>query len=227
MLRAAQLAADPSRLVALVVPWLPPEEQPQIFPRGMVFDSPEAQAAYVRDEARAKSGLACDEANFQVAARVPGGWERGGGPHSFWPQFLSMLASPNPYHSTTQNAPPPVQIVFYSAKYFAPLGSLFPTEDIAALVPRDQVHARPSWFVGREAGVRGELGDGACVLGPGGGGGAINKALPHLPAPLPLVPVPPGPLPPPVPPPLCCLLLQYSAVILEEPEHLAWFAHQT
>ena len=50
MLRAAHLAArDKTHKVLLVVPWLPPEEQPALYPPGIVFATREEQAAYIRE----------------------------------------------------------------------------------------------------------------------------------------------------------------------------------
>lgn len=47
MLRAAYLAKDSHRKVILVVPWLPPEEQPKVFPKGVTFATKEEHAKYI------------------------------------------------------------------------------------------------------------------------------------------------------------------------------------
>lgn len=36
-----------TRQVLLVVPWLPPEEQPRLYPAGQVFQTQEEQAEYI------------------------------------------------------------------------------------------------------------------------------------------------------------------------------------
>jgi len=60
MLRAAHLASDPSRKVCLVVPWIPPEEQHFLYPKGMIFKTQQEQAEYILEEARKRTGLSCD-----------------------------------------------------------------------------------------------------------------------------------------------------------------------
>ena len=35
----------------LVVPWLPPEEQPALYPEGVVFATREEQGAYIKEGA--------------------------------------------------------------------------------------------------------------------------------------------------------------------------------
>jgi hypothetical protein len=47
MLRAAQLAADESRTVLLMVPWVSAEQQPLIYPAGLTFNSHQEQAEYI------------------------------------------------------------------------------------------------------------------------------------------------------------------------------------
>lgn len=47
MLRVAHLAADPQRRVALVVPWVVPEQQPLIYPAGVTFTCKEEQAEFI------------------------------------------------------------------------------------------------------------------------------------------------------------------------------------
>jgi hypothetical protein len=47
MLRAAQLAADASRSVLLLVPWVGAEQQPLIYPAGLTFSSHQEQAEYI------------------------------------------------------------------------------------------------------------------------------------------------------------------------------------
>eukprot|EP00882_Tetradesmus_deserticola_P026687 GHRQ01029466.1.p2 GENE.GHRQ01029466.1~~GHRQ01029466.1.p2 ORF type:complete len:128 (+),score=28.87 GHRQ01029466.1:131-514(+) len=47
MLRAAQLAADASHTVVLVVPWVGAEQQALIYPAGLTFDSHQQQADYI------------------------------------------------------------------------------------------------------------------------------------------------------------------------------------
>jgi hypothetical protein len=50
MLRAAHLAArDRTHKVLLVVPWLAPDEQPALYPPGVVFATRDAQAAYIKE----------------------------------------------------------------------------------------------------------------------------------------------------------------------------------
>jgi hypothetical protein len=57
--------------VLLVVPWVPPPEQPAIFPEGVVFSSPEEQAAYLRDDLAKRSGLPCPPDSLEVGALWP------------------------------------------------------------------------------------------------------------------------------------------------------------
>ncbi|WIA36591.1 hypothetical protein OEZ86_007880 [Tetradesmus obliquus] len=63
MLRAAQLSAEPSRSVLLMVPWVSAEQQPLIYPEGLTFSSHAEQAEYILQEARKRTGLPC---NFSV-----------------------------------------------------------------------------------------------------------------------------------------------------------------
>jgi len=115
-LRAAHLAARGLR-VTLLVPWLPPGEQPAVYPPGQVFQTREAQAEHVVSDARKRAGLLGDPASrFRVA--------------------------------------------WYEGRYFPALGSILPTGDVTGAVPADAAAA-------------------GC------------------------------------------------AVVLEEPEHLTWFAHRT
>lgn len=51
MLRAAQLAADGSRQVLLVVPWVAAEQQPLLYPPGVTFSSHQEQADYILEGA--------------------------------------------------------------------------------------------------------------------------------------------------------------------------------
>lgn len=53
MLRAAQLSAEPSRSVLLMVPWVSAEQQPLIYPEGLTFSSHAEQAEYILQGARA------------------------------------------------------------------------------------------------------------------------------------------------------------------------------
>eukprot|EP00878_Enallax_costatus_P018725 GHUV01019729.1.p1 GENE.GHUV01019729.1~~GHUV01019729.1.p1 ORF type:complete len:327 (+),score=66.40 GHUV01019729.1:368-1348(+) len=63
MLRAAHLSSDPHRKVMLVVPWIAPEDQGQIYPTGVTFNTQQEQADYILNEARKRTGLPC---NFTV-----------------------------------------------------------------------------------------------------------------------------------------------------------------
>lgn len=91
MLRAAHLAADPTRKVLLVVPWVEPEQQALIFPPGVTFETREQQAEFILKEARQRTSLT----------------------HPF-------------------------QVVFYAGKYFPSFGSIFPAEDIIAVIPQHE-----------------------------------------------------------------------------------------
>eukprot|EP00879_Flechtneria_rotunda_P025238 GHRR01026809.1.p1 GENE.GHRR01026809.1~~GHRR01026809.1.p1 ORF type:complete len:472 (+),score=154.55 GHRR01026809.1:87-1502(+) len=60
MLRAAHLAAgDLTRKVILVVPFVPLDQQPLIYPEGVTFATHEEQAEYILQEARKRTGLPC------------------------------------------------------------------------------------------------------------------------------------------------------------------------
>jgi hypothetical protein len=56
LLRAAHLSRARKR-VTLMVPWVHPLEQAMIFPKGVSFESPEAQAEYMRTWLEEKGGL--------------------------------------------------------------------------------------------------------------------------------------------------------------------------
>jgi len=116
-LRAAHLAASGLR-VTLLVPWLPPAEQPQVYPPGQVFETPESQADHLVADAQRRAGF------------LPGG------------------------------ADGRFRVAWYRARYFSALGSILPVGDVTEAVPEDDAAA-------------------GC------------------------------------------------AVVLEEPEHLTWFAHRT
>jgi digalactosyldiacylglycerol synthase len=116
-LRAAHLAAAGLR-VTLLVPWLPPSEQPQVYPPGQVFQTPEEQAEHLVADAQRRAGFA------------PGGSEA---------RF---------------------RVAWYRARYFPSVGSILPIDDVTEAVPAEDAAA-------------------GC------------------------------------------------AVVLEEPEHLTWFAHRT
>ncbi len=45
--------------VLLVVPWLEPEEQELLYPKGMVFKTKEEQAEYILSEGRKRTSLPC------------------------------------------------------------------------------------------------------------------------------------------------------------------------
>ena len=63
LLRAAYLSKRGAHDVTLVVPWLPPAEQALIHP-AVTFETPEAQAAYVRQWVRDRCGF--DPANMKL-----------------------------------------------------------------------------------------------------------------------------------------------------------------
>ena len=71
LLRAAHLAADDAtRKVTLYVPWLPRCDQDALFPASSPrFDTPAAQAAWVREWARKRTRLPCDFGIDFYAAR--------------------------------------------------------------------------------------------------------------------------------------------------------------
>lgn len=74
LLRAAYLAADdPTRAVTLHVPWLPRRDQDAVFPDGAPrFDTPAAQAAWVKAWVKARTGLPCDfELDFYAGRYAP------------------------------------------------------------------------------------------------------------------------------------------------------------
>jgi hypothetical protein len=56
MLRAAQLSADASRTVLLLVPWVSAEQQPLIYPAGLTFSSHQEQADYILQGEWVRSG---------------------------------------------------------------------------------------------------------------------------------------------------------------------------
>ncbi|CAG9464069.1 unnamed protein product [Pedinophyceae sp. YPF-701] len=64
LLRAAYLSRDGDREVTLVVPWLAKSDQRQVFPNGLTFDTPEAQAAWIKQWCSKRVGF---ESDFKVS----------------------------------------------------------------------------------------------------------------------------------------------------------------
>lgn len=59
LLRAAYLARDTEREVTLVVPWLAPADQRVVYPHGLTFESPDAQAQFIKDWCEKRTGFDC------------------------------------------------------------------------------------------------------------------------------------------------------------------------
>uniref|UniRef100_A0A7I4C3Y7 digalactosyldiacylglycerol synthase n=2 Tax=Physcomitrium patens TaxID=3218 RepID=A0A7I4C3Y7_PHYPA len=64
LFRAAFLAKTGKQNVTLLVPWLSKNDQQQVYPNRMTFDSPEDQESYVRDWVEARVGFKSD---FKIA----------------------------------------------------------------------------------------------------------------------------------------------------------------
>lgn len=93
--------ATPHHQVTLVVPFVPPADQPHIFPPGVLCHTPAQQAALIRAWAREHSGLEQQPQQQQ--------------PH----------------------AHPSFTILFYRARYHPGSRCIFACEDISSLVPRE------------------------------------------------------------------------------------------
>lgn len=64
LFRAAFLAKSGKQNVTLLVPWLSKQDQEQVYPNKMTFDTPEDQESYVRDWVEARVGFKSD---FKIA----------------------------------------------------------------------------------------------------------------------------------------------------------------
>lgn len=64
LFRAAFLAKSGKQNVTLLVPWLSKQDQEQVYPNKMTFETPEDQESYVRDWVEARVGFKSD---FKIA----------------------------------------------------------------------------------------------------------------------------------------------------------------
>lgn len=116
----------------LVVPWLPPEEQPQIFPHGMVFQTKDEHAAYILATAKQRTGLPCDFRCGCGKVRAPS-------------VCSTSCCYASPAHAMSLCVAFACRVLFYEGKYFTALGSIVPIGDVTSIIPQEEVRWGPAW----------------------------------------------------------------------------------